>query len=355
MRDRTKEIVKDGFGCLVNNAAAIRGAKAGPLWLTIVMFILSVFLPVIPIFVSNINTKGASFLNSYSYGLERYVTQVALDLQADGYEFGVDTNHLLTITKDGSEINFDDYRTNGEIQPLATYVNSVTGEYDFMVYISNDAKSAEKKATYSVINNTYYDVTTTDIGTYDKNNASAFYRPSYILLYKDSVYVAVNKGSKNVKSSLGGDYKTFKADNAYLAKLLTVKDKEGNTIAPSMTTASYVDGVYKNFKSFLNKSYETLRIRNSFATAGIYLAIFFGLTLVMGLLMWILTRGKNNPNNYYSLWLTMKIQARLGLAPALITLVVGFFLTSYAALIYIVTIGLRAMWISMKELRPIAQ
>ena len=352
MRDRTKEIIKDGFGCLVNNAAAIRGAKAGPLWLTIVMFVLSVFLPVVPIFTNNITTKGDSFLSSYSYGLERYVTQTALALQADGYEFGVDQNHLLTVSKNGAEVDFDEY---GSSKPFDTYYNGVTKEYDFAVYIAKDTKAADKKATYKIISETYYAVGTTEITTYDKNNAAASYRPSLLVLFKDSVYVTINKGSKAVKNSLGGDYKTIKADNAYLAKLLTVKDKEGNTIAPSMTSATYVDGVYKNFKKFLNKSYETLRVRNTFATSGIYLGIFFGLSLVMGLLMWILTRGKNNPNNYYTPWLTMKIQARLGLAPALITLIVGFFLTSYAALIYIATIGLRAMWISMKELRPIAQ
>ena len=355
MRDRTKEIVKDGFGCLVNNAAAIRGAKAGPLWLTIVMFVLSVFLPVVPIFVSNINTKGDSFLSSYSYGLERYVSQVALDLQADNYEFGISQDHLLTVTKDGNVVNPDDYRGNGLIQPLATYVDDVTGEYDFMVYISNDIKASAKKETYKVINETFYAITTTEITTYDKSNAEASYRPSYMILYKDAVFVVINKGSKAVKTSYTGDFKTMKADNAYLAKLLTVKDKEGNTITPSMASSVYTDGVYKNFRKFLNKSYESLRVQNSFATSGIYLGIFFGLSLVMGLLMWILTRGKNNPNNYYTPWLTMKIQGRLGLAPALITLIVGFFLTSYAPLIYIATIGLRAMWISMKELRPIAQ
>ena len=352
MRDRTKEIVKDGFGCLVNNAAAIRGAKAGPLWLTIVMFVLSVFLPVVPIFVSNITTKGDSFLSSYSYGLERYVTKTAIDLKNDGYEFGINEEHLLTVTKNGNDVNFDEY---GATKPLATYIDEVTGEYDFALYISNSTTTADKKQTYSNINDAYYAVKTTTITQYDKNNADASYRPSYMILFKDSVYVAVNKGSKAVKTSLGGDYKTIKADNAYLAKILTVKDKEGNEIAQSMTSTVYVDGVFKNFKTFLNKSYETLRIRNSFATAGIYLGIFFGVSIVMALLMWILTRGKNNPNNYYTPWLTLKIQGRLGLAPALITLVVGFFLTSYAALIYIATIGLRAMWISMKELRPIQQ
>ena len=348
MKDRTKEIVKDGFASLVNNAAAMRGAKNGPLWLTIVMFILSVFLPVIPIFVSGITTNGDSFLKSYSYGLDRYATKVALDMQSEGFEFGISKDHLLSITKNGNEINYEDY---GIANPAASYIDEVTGEYTFRVYLTN----SKLKDAYTAVNEKYYAVTTTEETTYDKNNAAASYRPSYIILTPSDLFVVVNKGSKAVASSYTGDYKTIKEDNAYLAKLLTVKDKEGNEIAPSMVNTVYTDGVFKNFKKFLCKSYETLRIKNTFGTSGIYLAIFFGLSVVMGFLMWILTRGKNNPNNYFTPWLTMKIQARLGLAPALITLIVGFFLTSYAAIIYIVTLGLRAMWISMKELRPIAQ
>ena len=352
MKDRTKEIVKDGFASLVNNAAAIRGAKAGPLWLTIVMFVLSVFLPVVPIFVSNITTKGDSFLSSYTYGLERYVTKVAMDLEDAGYTLGVDGNHLLTVKVNGNDVDYTNYGAN---EPLASYKDEVTGEYAFQLYISNATKTSEQKEVYNAVSARYYAATTITGAEYDKNNASAYYRPTYMILFANNVFMQINKGSKAVKNSLGGDYKTIKENNDYLAELLTVKNKEGETIAPDLTNRTYCDGVLKNFRKFLNKSYETLRIKNTFATSGIYLGIFFGLAIVMGFLMWLLTRGKNNPNNYYTPWLTMKIQGRLGLAPALITLIVGFFLTSYAPLIYIMTIGLRAMWVSMKELRPVQQ
>ena len=352
MRDRTKEIVKDGFASLVNNAAAIRGAKAGPLWLTIVMFVLSVFLPVIPIFVSNINTTGDSFLSSYSYGMERYVSKVAMDLQDAGYTLGVDADHLLTVKVNGNDVDFSNYGAN---QPLASYKDEVTGEYTFQLYISDAVKTANQKEVYNAVSAKYYATKSTTATEYDKNDANASYRPSYLILFKNNVFMQINKGSKAVKNSLGGDYKTIKESNDYLATLLTVKNKEGEVITPDIASRTYTDGVYRNFKKFLNKSYETLRIRNTFATSGIYLGIFFGLSVVMGFLMWLLTRGKNNPNNYYTPWLTMKIQGRLGLAPALITLIVGFFLTSYAPLIFILTLGLRAMWVSMKELRPIQQ
>ena len=352
MRDRTKEIVKDGFLSLVNNAAAIRGAKAGPLWLTIVMFVLSVLLPVVPIFVSNITTKGDSFLNSYSYGLERYFTQVAMDIEENGYKVGF-VNHELSI-KDSTNnpINYDNYGAN---QAFSSYKDAVTNEYTFALYVSDATKNADKKTVYNAITSVYYATGTDVVTTYDKTNATASYRPSLMILFKDSLYVQINKGSKTVKNSLGGDYLTIKDTEDYLAELLTVQTKEGEVVAQDITNRAYTDGVFKNYRKFLDKTYETLRIKNTFATSGIYLGIFFGLALVMGMLMWLLTRGKNNPNNYYTPWLTMKIQGRLGLAPALITLIVGFFLTSYAPLIYIMTLGLRAMWVSMKELRPIQQ
>ena len=347
MKERTKETLRDGFGCLINNAAAMRGAKNGPLWLTIVMFILSIFLPVIPLFVSQANVKGSSFLNSYSYGLERYVTSMALELKDEGYTFGID-EHLLTVKKDGNEINYGEY---GSRQALKGYVDKTTGQYNFLLFVSEATTSSAQKAEYTAINNTYYALGSTVVNE-TKDNA---YRPSYMILFKNSVYVVINYGTTAKANNPGGDYKTIKASQDYLATLLTVKDKDGNEIAPSMLNSKYVDGVYANYKRFLNKSYETLRIKNMFATSGIYLGIFTGVSVLMGFLMWLLTRGKNNPNNYFSIWLCEKIQARLGLAPALITLVVGFFLTSYAAMIYILTIGLRVMWISMKELRPVQQ
>ena len=348
MKERTKETLRDGFGCLINNAAAMRGAKNGPLWLTIVMFILSIFLPVVPLFVSQANVKGSSFLSSYSYGLERYVTSMAMELKDEGYKFGVNENHLLSVSKDGNEINYADY---GSKQPLKAYVDKTTGQYDFLLFVSESTSSSAQKAEYTAINSTYYAIGTTVVSE-TKDNA---YLPSYMILFKNSVYVAIKYGTTAKANNPGGDYQTIKASDDYLATILTVKGKEGNEIAPSMYNARYYNGVYANFKTFLNKSYETLRIKNMFTTSGIYLGIFTGVCILMGFLMWLLTRGKNNPNNYFSIWLCEKIQARLGLAPALITLVVGFFLTNYAAMIYILTIGLRVMWISMKELRPVQQ
>ena len=350
MKDRTKEIVRDGFASLVNNAAAIRGAKNGPLWLTILFFVFGILLPVIPLFVSQATTNGSYFLNSYSYGLERYITSMALDLQSQNVEFGIDEEHLLTVNENGTAVDFANY---GSVKPYATYLNEVTKQYDLALYLSDATTTAEKTVVNKTISSTYYEVGTVNVTTSTENA----YMPSYIILFKNGVYVAVvgNNSTKVAAYSYNGDFKTIKANDKCLETLLKVTDKDGNNVAPSIISNEYTEGVYKNFKKFLDKSYETLKVKNTWVSSAIYLGIFCGLNIIMGFLMWLLTRGKNNPNNYYTPWLTEKVQARLCLAPALITLIVGFFLTSQTMLIYIVTIGMRVMWTSMKELRPIQQ
>ena len=122
-----------------------------------------------------------------------------------------------------------------------------------------------------------------------------------------------------------------------------------------MANENYYNGVLANFKKFLNKSYLASKAKTTAVTCLFSLAVFAGLSLIMGFLMWVMTRGKNNPNNYFSLWLCLKLEARLALAPALITLLLGFLLVSYAQMIFILTLGMRVMWISMKELRPVQQ
>ena len=365
MKERTKETLKDGFGSLINNAAALRGAKNGPLWLTILMFVFSLFLPIVPLFASYMNTNGDSFLKTYSYGLERYVTRTAIDLKNNGYEFALGEDRFMSVTKDGATITYGNYisfnpEKENEVTgatPLTGDVNQVTNEYNLLVFVSDLNADSKKASNYNkyISSQSYKAGTTTLKDALNDPEGQQYYTPSYIVVFKNSIYVAITDGSKAKAGSPGGNFQLMKANNECLKALLEVKDKEDNAVVQSLIDDNYVGGVYKNFKSFLNKTYNSIKAKNAFGTSGIYLAIYFGVSILMGFLMWVLTRGKKNPNNYFSPWLTMKIEARLALAPALITLIVGFFLTQYASLIFIMTLGLRVMWISMKELRPIQQ
>ena len=319
MKERTKEVVRDGFGSLVSNAAALRGAKSGPFWLTLLFFIFSLLLPILPIFITQANTKGSSFLGSNSYSLEKYLPSIGF--------------------------------TYGTSKPFAAYENSVSKQLDFVIYVSNVTGNKEMKAFNTVVTNYRYKLGTKEVS----EEKDGTYIPSYMILFKKAIYVAIyaKDSTVAVTGSYMGDYKTMEANNAALTKFLTVTDKDGKQIEANLFDNNYTDGVFQNFKKVMNKSYDTLKITNMWGTSGIYLGIFAGLSIVMGFIMWILTRGKNNPNNYFTPWLTQKVEARLALAPAILTMILGFFLPQYVPVGFIVTLGLRVMWISMKELRPL--
>ena len=448
MKTRTKETLKDGFGCLINNAAAMRGAKNGPLWLTIVMFIVAILLPVLPLFISATNSNGSDFIKSNTYGLERYVTKTAQDLKDAGYEFDLGEDHYLTVR--GKGFDYNDYVTLGTSEDgklIATkvyrlgegYVDGVTGQLDFTVFVSNESgSSAEAKAinnyiatkTYDTVSiygdetlfsqltnetdGAYYNyklevseeeaadgiafkanyrgtaitvlkkgsfeyesedgeevespdykITFVDDNALDEakrwnkdavaEEGKSYNQPSYFIAFKDTIYVCVGYEGKLFAASSGGNFSKIAAKENCLAWLLEVRTDKGAIVAPSMINAEYTDGVVKNLKKALNETYNSVKYVNAFATAGIFLGVCAGLTIFMGFLMWIMTRGKNNPNNYFSPWLTIKISARLALSPAIITFVVGLFLPQYASMLFILALGLRVMWISMKELRPVQQ
>ena len=349
MKARTKEIIRDGFGSLVSNASAMRGAKAGPLWLTIVMFFLAILLPIIPIFVQQATTNGSTFLDKYSYNLDRTVTSVAMDLKNNrNAEFIIGEDHLLTIKEGENVVNFNDYGSDNIYASYISFPGTDHPEYELVVYLSTAETDKEKENFLNEVNLINFAWNS----TYRTDSATSIYHPNMIVFFRSGVYVSIyaDTGTNVISNSFIGDFKTIAPGNDYLTKFLTVKD-----VAQNLYDVNYTNGVYANFKKFMDKSYETLKIKNTGLTCLLYFGIFFGASLLMGLLMFLLTRGKNNPNNYFSLWLCLKIQGRLSFCPGLLTMIVGFFLTSQIPLFMIMLLGLRVMWISMKELRPIAQ
>ena len=72
----------------------------------------------------------------------------------------------------------------------------------------------------------------------------------------------------------------------------------------------------------------------------------------MGLMLWLLTRGKNNPNRNLTIWVGVKISWWIDFTPGLLAMILGFVWSAAAGLAYIVLMGLRTMWLSMRSLNP---
>ena len=65
-----------------------------------------------------------------------------------------------------------------------------------------------------------------------------------------------------------------------------------------------------------------------------------------------MTRGKSNPNRSIKFYQCLLIAFYAALTPALITLILGFVISSMAIMVYVMVFGFRVMWMTMRSLRP---
>ena len=136
-------------------------------------------------------------------------------------------------------------------------------------------------------------------------------------------------------------------------------------LLPLITTASKTDlstmclyqcyrsgASFKNWVDIYNKAFMSQKRYNTWVTSAMFLGIYVGLLFIMGLLLWLLTRGKNNMFNYLKFMDTQKMAWWAALCPGILAMIVGFIFSNFAQMAFIVLLGLRTMWIAMKQLRP---
>ena len=312
-------------------------------------------------------TYGASFLSSNIYGYEQAVATCSLDLKTKGYEYKVENNQLIEY-KDGiaQEITWgipDGEEVAADLTPVSFYNTTVDGasHRSFNVFYTSRPYSGKENSVTSLvtaIEKVKYVKGTSEV--YDAinfpevNASSGTYTPSYLILYKGGIYSKIFKAGTStaaIASYAGSDWKNHHlTDNNLLETILKVEGVEQNLL-----DSNYVSGVLTNWKNVFNDSYKTQKVKSFWFSSGLYYGIYLVLGAFMGLMMFLLTRGKNNPNRNYTFWLTFKISCWCILTPAVLAMILGFIWSQAAGLGYIVLIGLRTMWLSMRQLNPAAQ
>ena len=81
------------------------------------------------------------------------------------------------------------------------------------------------------------------------------------------------------------------------------------------------------------------------------LGVNAGISIFMGFMLWVLTRGKNNLR-WFGIWETQKIVGWTTVTPAILTTGLGFLISSFSQVMFPLLLGVRIMWLSMKLLRP---
>lgn len=371
MKAKTKENLGLIFGSLFSNRKAVNAGKSLPWWMALIAFFLAVFLPVIPTMVSISKSYGSQmFANGYTYGIDTQLCGTTIDIVKSGYEFKIGEEHKLLAYKDGKSFN---PTTSEDVKPIAKYSNTITKQIDFEIYYSiRPAKGKDNlQNLLDTISKRTYIVGTSEEGTTttkSKKEASksssetlSYYIPSFMLLYADGMVLYTYKANTTtINGNTGGDWKHHEIGESLFESISTVLVNENETLKASsdvskdelMKNSSYVNGVFTNWKNSLDLSYLNNKDRSFTYSTLIFLGIYIALSFFMGLMVFLLTRGKKNVYRYLSLLTCEKINAWASFCPGLLAMILGFLMPNYAVMFFIALLGLRIMWLSMKELRP---
>ncbi|MCQ2087526.1 MAG: hypothetical protein MJZ37_05615 [Bacilli bacterium] len=334
------ESVKRVFGSLINNASAIDGAKFSPWWIGVVMFVLGLLLPIVPLFVNAAKTNGTSFMKTAEYGL-------GLDKTFGAAIY--DLNGALTFNNTEKTIDWSPntaYSSDDETL-IGGYVatSGVTkDQYDLRVYFSNLTNEDEINkfitAKESIV---YKKGTVVPVGVNEEG-----YTPSSIYFFKNTFFLDIYASNSTTKKTsmmvladmncldlADGNLKTYLCGSSFS------KDNAENRIT-----------AVNNLKTLIDDTYETAKSKQMWLGSLIYLGVYTAVNFFMMLMIFLMSRGKNNPNNYLNFWTCMKIGMWTSFCPGLLGLILGFIFPGNAMMLYVMLIAMRTMWLTMKELRP---
>ena len=322
---------------LFSNNATVEGARHRPWYFAVIMFFVSMILALVPIFVTNISKRGSDIVKNYSYNMDNLSRRFSESLKEEGVELVVSYNEA-----EKKNILVADQSTWDAVYPKTFPFKDVNRHYyehktedkvDLMAFYLG-ATSAEDLSDFAKA-----------IETYHKDNNVNL--PSMIIMtQKQFVVYVVNTQKGTTIGSVVGDYQSTKV-GWKLNQLLSEKPQ-----GTADEYAEYRAETWKNWKSFYDEVYNNNRLTGTWTTTLIMFGIDAVLVFFMGLMVFILTRGKNNPFRIYTFWESMKISMWAANMPAVLTCGFGFLITGFMQVLFALLLGVRVMWLTMKTLGP---
>ena len=347
MRQNTKYNLKNIFGSTLSNQCAIDAARTLPWWSSIIVLLLGVLLPIIPLVVTVANTHGSDFISSTNYGLDRDLTSLSVQLHNEKKELIVDDEKMLHYYVDGAE---QLPNTEQDLTPIATYTNTVDNQYELNIYYtrreSSDIPNVEDLYNYAKSLKYIKGGVTPKT---DNDEDADCYTPSFIIFHSKGFMALTFKHSSVTAgtNAYSGDWQFTESNKDLITRMLTV---EGMAIPTEVKSLDYINAVFDNYKELFNECYTSTIHRMYILNTTVYFGVYLGLVILLGLLIFALTRGKNNPNRYLKWYQCQFIMYWACFAPGVLALIFGFLLSSYAMMFFIIFMGLRSMWMSMRQL-----
>jgi len=335
MNPQVKRGLGNAFGSLISNQRAINSAKELPIWVTLIFFILSIALPLIPNMVTVSKTYGSSFTRNVNYGTDTGYEYLTDYLSAQGYEMKVNSDNKLLAYQNGTQISTiegDNFR----------YVDKATGQVTLrFCYTTKTGEDLNKFIET-------YTKTTYNIGTTVHGDSGTYYTPSFVIFSPDCVVAANYKAnSTTMATKLGSSSWQYTKKDEDL-----IKNRFLKSVTEETGTAERTKKVFTNWCDLYDEAYISVKNYTMLTSTMIYLGVYVGMIIFMGLLVFLLTRGKNNIFRYLTFWTCEKISVYAALTPAILGMILAFIITSMGQIFFILMFGIRIMWLTMKQLRP---
>lgn len=380
---------------LFKNDAAIEGGRKAPWWMAVILFVASIIIASIPTMITQGSSRGDSVFTGSQYqtdiglvkfgeALNEQGVNLVYDKDANG-EFVLNntgevfkdkfTDKISLSSIDDSSVDFH-YYSFSQLR-ARTVTNATTNEpeeilesFEYLrVYYTADitksfAVSGKTYNAFEKLNHYLANLTPDMVAASSDANLKV---TSHIILGKSNLVVRIynptdifplpGNGTSAITAVRAVSGYTSGLKEATNLTAFVSQDTQGNLI--NATDREYVTKVQANWKKLINVTHEPVKIATFWESTAFMILLNFIITLFIGLIFFITTRGKYNPNRDIKFIESIKIGAWLALSPALITLILGPLLGSMLGgntiMIYIMTLGMRSVWVSMKTTQPVAK
>ncbi|NLI94799.1 MAG: hypothetical protein GX350_03180 [Erysipelotrichaceae bacterium] len=381
------------FKSLFSNVNAIAGGRFLAWWIALVLFVVSIGLSITPILVQVSNVQGSDIFNHTQYGYQTGLLAFSEELEDNLIDLEVSEKTSIDGTTSYYMINNSNNWNDKFDDKVTLTLNSTSTDYDFHYFSYKNHSDVEQLRVFYVPNHTIAlgeeisdENATIDYVqlidyltsfSYDNSREENFGEApiSFLVLgsktYHGAIYRPLSSFKVGDKIVIDGQRPEASVSGTYSEGLVGTKlhefvkylpDYKNKDNAPTVldgsspnTREQYVQGVFENWKHFLNEGYRPVKRSLFWVQFAVAAGTNASIILLMGLVIFLITRGKTSPNRDWTFLQSMKISAWSALSPGLLALILGFIMPSFSGMAFIMLFGMRLMWMSMKQLRPAVQ
>ena len=339
---RRKEVLGNlglSLKTLINNDACIKVSRE---WkgfkghgVPIIVAILSVLLAALPSLTTRLSVSaGNNLFNAPNYSYDTGITAFTKAMDENNVHVVIENGEAKIEGDKDLVFNYTEPGMNSqwyhEVSPKdgstvfeAFYNNTVFDDATFFANIAGNSDAAK---------------------TPDGVNRATTMKWNYLAIGKKGIVWAKYKSDGALALYVQGQYDRL----------------EGVDLIASTKLSSYAGdmndrvAVANKWKPLVDQAFLTSKIQQTFGYVGIICAVYAGMILLFGFLIWVMTRGKNNPMRVFRIWETQRMSYWASFAPAVLAIPVGYMMSTSAIgmFAFIFLFGMRILWMSMKALRP---